>query len=563
MDGPAPAIPELPELPHATADDREFTSLERESVAHLFHLEPSLAVGLGLHAYDGLVPDLSASAIDIWVLTTQRLLASLDALDPAALSPERRVDRALLRLRLRSSLFDLVEYPYLERLPTPYIGPLELVPYLARPYAPAPVRASAMVRILEGVPKLLKVARVRLTGPLPAPFVQIGLSMAEGLAPHYRDTQEFVRSQAPSEAAAYARARADAEAAVEALLDHLRSALPLATPVFALGPKLFQRLLQVREGIAWPFDRLAQEGWANLRANQARLDALARAQKPPVGPADMLRAMSADHPSASDLIPETERTVEEIRRYLNEHAIVSVPTPEHCRVEPTPMVERAWTTASLDPPGPFETTAYEGVYHVTPVEPEWDAAKQEEWLASFSRPMIRNVSVHEVYPGHYVQFLHFRATTRTLTRRVYFSGAFTEGWAHYVEQLMIEQGYGAERPYSEAAQLQDALLRNVRLLASVGMHTQGMSLEAATDLFVKEAHMDRFPAEREALRGTFNPEYFGYTLGKLAILDARTTFLGREGPGALRAFHDRVLSFGAPPVGFLGPLLFGEPLPEA
>ncbi len=143
---------------------------------------------------------------------------------------------------------------------------------------------------------------------------------------------------------------------------------------------------------------------------------------------------------------------------------------------------------------------------------------------------------------------------------MYLSGAFTEGWAHYTEQLMIEQGYRDESAASEVAQLTDALLRNVRLLASVGMHAKGMTVEQATALFVKEAHMEPFPAEREAMRGTFNPEYFGYTLGKLAILKARRRYLETRSGASLCSFHDLVLSLGAPPVGFLEPLIFGEPI---
>lgn len=551
-------IPTLPVPSGSSEADRDFHALEREVVQHLFRYSPGFAVVLGIHSYDGMLPDLTPATTAGWAKSAEKLLERLSSIDPLSLSRERRVDRELLRLRLRSDLFDLQEYPYLDRLPLAYLGPLELVAYTARPYAPPPLRAQAMVRVLEGAPKLLRTGTERLKGPLPEAFVKLALAMAEGLVPHFQESEGFVRDQAPSELANYARVRLEAEAAAAAFVEHLKRALPTATGDFALGPARFQRLLAVREGFKLPWADLEREGWADLRRNQARLADIARSTHPPVSPETLLAAMARDHPTAEELLPAASHCVEELRQFVVHKGLLTVPTPEHCRVEPTPQVNRAWTTASMDPPGPFETAAYEGVYHVTPVEEDWDAEKKEQWLASFNHPVLRNVTAHEVYPGHYVQFLHFRAHTPTLTRRVFLSGAFTEGWAHYTEQLMIEQGYGGGEPSFELAELSDALLRNVRLLASVGMHARGMSVKTATDLFVKEAHMDPFPAEREAVRGTFNPEYFGYTLGKLEILRARRAYLEQNPRATLKDFHDLLLSFGAPPVGFLEPLLLGR-----
>jgi uncharacterized protein (DUF885 family) len=558
---PEDGIPQLAPTEAPSAEESRLVALEREVVAHLFRLSPSGAVALGIHSYDGLLPDLTPRAVEEWVKGSRRFLERLAELDPAVLSRDRRLDRTLLRLRLMSELFGLVEYPYVERLPLLYVSPLELNAYSTRPYAPAQVRAEAMVRVLEGAPALLKVGTDRLSGSLPAPFVEIGLAMAGGLAPHFEETEAFVAKEAPRTLAAYRRARAEAEGAVAAFLDHLRTARRRATKEFALGPQLFQRLLYVIEGSREPWERLLLEGTKNLRANQRRMEELAHARRPPTEVAPFLADMNRDHPSAESLLPETRGFVEEIRKFLLERDLVTVPRPEHCRVEATPPMERAWTFASLNSPGPFDTEVHEGIYYVTPVEPDWDADRKEQWLAAFNRPTLRNVTVHEVYPGHYVQFLHFRASTGTLARRVFFSSAFCEGWAHYTEQMMIEQGYGGGAPEAELAQLMDALLRNIRLVVSIRMHAQGMGLEEATELFVREAHMDRYPAEREALRGTFNPEYFGYTLGKLSILRARQAYFEQRPRATLKEFHDRILSFGVPPVGLLEPLLLDGEIP--
>jgi uncharacterized protein (DUF885 family) len=215
---------------------------------------------------------------------------------------------------------------------------------------------------------------------------------------------------------------------------------------------------------------------------------------------------------------------------------------------------RGFATAAMNPPGPFEASE-EAYYYVTPVDPVWNPEKQEEWLRSMNYPTLKNVSVHEAYPGHYVHFLHMRHRVGNRVARVFTSYAFTEGWAHYCEEMALEQGYGEGDPKLRLAQLQDALLRDCRFLVSLGMHIRGMTLEEATRFFEENAFMERLPAEREAFRGTFDPGYLSYTLGKLLIMEARSNyFKGRPG-ATLMEFHDQLLSYGAPPVGLLGDLL--------
>jgi uncharacterized protein (DUF885 family) len=313
--------------------------------------------------------------------------------------------------------------------------------------------------------------------------------------------------------------------------------------------------LFVREGIEAPFEEIHRAGMVDLARNQHRLEEVARTENVTV-PA-LLERLNHAHPAAAEVIPTARAFVEETRRFIEEQDLVTVPEEAQCRVEETPVWGRSLSTASMNPPGPFETASAEGVYYVTPVDAKWSHEQQEEWLRSLNRPLLRNVTVHEVYPGHYLQFLHFRKAPASLARKVYMSPSFCEGWAHYAEQLAIEKGLGRENPLAEVAQLHDALLRNTRLLVSVGLHTAGMTLETATQLFQTEAHLERLPAEREAIRGTFNPEYFCYTLGKLSILNARARFLDTKFEGRLRSFHDTLLGLGCPPIGLLDALLVG------
>jgi uncharacterized protein (DUF885 family) len=540
--------------PSATgAAPTEFDRLEQQVADHFFELQPGYAVFLGLHQYDGRVPDLSRAGTDRWVAGADRLLANLGDVPATNLSAARALDRSLLELLLESPRFDIVESRELDRNPMSYVGGVSLTSYMVRPYAPVPDRVDAMVRTLEAVPKYLDDGRRRLDSVLAKPFLTLSLAMGSGLPSHFDDAETFARKESASLGDRVKSARAPAEAALGEFLERIRSEwMPKASDEFALGPERYQRLLWVREGIRTPFDEIRREGEADLQRNQARLEEIAgRAGRA----AELFETLFQDHPSAAELIPTAQRLVAETKQFVREHDLVSIPEPAVCRVEETPTYGRALTTASMNPPGPFDTGGDEGIYYVTPVDVAWPAKRQEEWLRSLNRAILKNITVHEVFPGHYLQFLHFRHVPTSLARKVYLSPSFTEGWAHYAEQLAIEAGIGGGDWKAEVAQLHDALLRDCRLIASVGLHTGGMTVAQATELFVTKAHFEQLPAEREAIRGTFNPEYFCYTLGKLRILEARRKLLDREFHGSWKAFHDRLLSTGAPPVGLIETLL--------
>ncbi len=526
--------------------------LEREIVDHLFLLLPGTAVALGVHEYDGRLPDFSTAATDRWATAADALLGRLETIDPGTLAADRQVDRFLLRLLLESPLFDLRVSRDLERNPMDYLGAAYLTSYLVRDYAPVARRVAAMVRILAGFPAVLEQARRRLRGPLPRPFVELALTIGDGLPTHFAEAEAFARTAGLADRVEGPRRAA--EQALGAFVGWLRAEeLPRATADFALGSERFERFLFVREGIRTPVEEIRKAGAADLARNQARLTEIARAEQ--VAVPQLLGRLRDDHPPAGELLATARALVEEARAFVTSHDLATVPSPAVCRVEETPAFGRALSTASMNPPGPFDNQAADGVYYVTLVDPAWTPQQQEEWLRSMNRTLLRNITVHEVYPGHYLQFLHLRGSATSLARKVYSSSSFVEGWAHYCEQLAIEAGLGAGSSAAEVGELEDALLRDCRLLASIGLHTDGWSIERATELFRTEAHMDRLPAEREAIRGTFDPGYFCYTLGKLAILDARRRLLAPKFGGSLRRFHDAVLRAGCPPIGLLDELV--------
>jgi uncharacterized protein (DUF885 family) len=536
----------------------ELAALETEIVDHFFTLQPSFAVFLGLHRYDGRLPDLSKPATERWVAEARVLLGRLEKLPVRGLPKSRQLDRTLLQLLLEGPIFDLNDARDYDRNPMVYVGQVSVTSYMVRNYAPPADRVRAIARILEGVPKLLEQGMARLDPYLPRPFLKLTEAIGSGIPGHLAEAEEFARSSAPDHAESVVRARAGAETAVEKFLEKVRSEYaPSATPDFALGAAKFQQLLWVREGIRTPTAEILAEGTADLKRNQARLKAIAAKAKPPADVRQTIEGLLKDHPTAAELLPRARQFVEETRAFVKEKRLITIPEPDRCRVEETPSYGRALSTASMNPPGPFEAVGDDGIYYITPVDPTWSPKQTEEWLRSFNDSLLRNVTVHEVYPGHYVQFLHFRRSAGSLARKVFMSNSFTEGWAHYTEQLAVENGLDGGSVRAEVAQIHDALLRDVRLIVSIGLHTQGKDLEWATQLFEKEAYFERLPSEREAIRGTFNPEYFCYTLGKLAILDVRSKYLASKFGKSLERFHDTLLSFGCPPVGMLDDLLAG------
>ncbi len=532
------------------------TQLERQVIDHYHVLRPTRAASLGLHEYDGKLPDLSTDATERWAHTARGLLEQLAETGDSELPGPRRLDRRLLQLLLEGALFDLEDVREFDRNPMAYLFQPDLTDYLVREYAPVADRLGAVIRILNAVPSLLEVARRRLEPVLPRPFVTLSIPIALGLPDLFAESSAFAANESASLRSSLAEARAAAEAAVRGFADWLKAErLANANDDFALGRERFQRLLWVREGLTTPVEEVLRRGRADLARNQARLAEIARAEAAPVE--QLVARLNDQHPTAAELIPVATRLTDDARAFVRERELATIPEPEVCHVRETPAWARDLWTAALSPPGPFEKPV-DGIYWITSVNPAWTPAQQEEWMRTYNFAMLKNTTVHEVWPGHYLQALHFRRTEQSLARRVWWSYSFTEGWAHYCEQVALEAGYDGGSVAAEVTQLKDALIRDGRLVASIGMHTQGLSVAAATQMLRTEAHLEAIHAEREAIRGTYNPEYFCYTLGKLEILDVRAKHLAGRYHSSLKEFHDALLGFGAPPIGYLEPLVAGR-----
>jgi uncharacterized protein (DUF885 family) len=338
----------------------------------------------------------------------------------------------------------------------------------------------------------------------------------------------------------------------------------MANDHYALGRDRYIKLLEYGEMVVLPPERLLEIGMEELKRKQKVFEETAKGIDPARKAIDVFKEIQKDHPTAQNLIPDTAKDLEMIRQFIVDHKIIAIPSNVRAHVAETPQFMRATSFASMDTPGPFETKATEAFYYVTPVESNWPAAQQEEWLTAFNYYTTDIVSIHEAYPGHYIQFLCLNASRATKLEKIFNSYAFTEGWAHYTEQMMVDEGFGKDSTAKDGsrgvkyllAQTDEALLRICRLCVSIRMHCQNMSVDEATKFFQENAYYEEKPARQEAIRGTFDPEYLYYTLGKLQIFKLREDYRQQEGAKfSLRKFHDEMLRHGSPPIRLLREVL--------
>ena len=529
--------------------------VDRVSAA-LWNLRPGEAVYLGKHEYDGVVPDLGAAAVEVQLERLHRLREQLRGLE--GLDQEAEFDRLQLGTAVDKVLFDFEIARWWRRNPMAYIGPLEVDLYLNRGYAPLAVRVERMAEVLEQAAAVLGHGRENLEPVVPRTYCEWGMLQARGLA-------EFLEDDLPGEVADLGgdpvRARLGDAAAAAA--GEFRSyagwieetLLPAADESFPVGGAALEAMLSEGELLDLSLADLAALGEADLAANLEAFRETAAALDPDLGPREVYeRHVASQWAPAGDLLAAAGEMLEGIRAFLLERDLITVPSEVRPRVAATPRHLR-WAFAMMETPGPYETEATEAFYYVSPVEADWDEGRTGEWLKTLNLFALEDISIHEAYPGHYVNFLHFAAAPTEVARRTW-SYAFVEGWAHYAEQMMWEEGYRHGDPRFRLAQLAEALVRNCRFVCAIGLHTGEMTVEQATRFFVENAYYEEMPARKEAERGTFDPGYFSYTLGKLQILRLREDCRRAEGEAfSLKRFHDRVLSRGAPPVELLRRLL--------
>ena len=558
----APASkPAAPAPATAAAHDRwpEFAAGFIESS---FRADPGFAVQAGRHEFDGQLADWSAGGIAAEVTRLHAVRSEVQTFDPAALTESEQLEREIVLTAIDDSLFwrERAQFPFTN--PAWYLGQLDPDVYLNRNYAPLATRMRGYIGYLRAIPKVAAEIRANLRTPLPPSFVQRGIADFGGYAQFFRNDgpKVFAAVQDGAAQKELAEASAAAAAAMTGLKAWLEGEQSRATGRFALGEPLFLEMLRATERVEVPIAQLLEVGRADLERNTQALEA-ACAQYLPGGTLRACVERMRAHKPEGGAVEGARRQLAELREFIVAKHIVSIPNDEVPQVAEAPPYNRS-NFAYINVPGPYERgVGY--TYKIAPPDPSWSAQERAEYIPGRARLLY--TSVHEVWPGHFLQFLYSNRNPSKVAA-LWVGYAYAEGWAHYCEEMMWEQGLGNSDAEQHIGQLTDALLRDVRFLSAIGLHTQGMTLAESDRMFREQAYADAGNARQQAARGTFDPQYLKYTLGKLMIRKLRADWVARQ-PGATasadprqywQAFHDRFLSYGGPPIPLVRKAMVGE-----
>jgi uncharacterized protein (DUF885 family) len=517
-----------------------------------FRFSPTLGTSAGLHQYDRQLESYSRHSIEEEIAVLQRFETEFRDVHPKALDPEASADRDLVLSTIRAALLNTKEIRMWEKDPDRYSSGItnSIFVIMSRKFAPAADRIQSVIAREKQIPAVFADARKNLKNP-PRIYTQIALEQLPG-------TIRFFQKDVPAAFAEVrdpellAEFRSANEGAIQALRDYEQflkaDLLPRSNGDFRIGAANYVKKLEYEEMVTTPLEQLLERGYEDLRRNQAAFREAAARIDPKRAPQEVLHQTEQDHPAPEQLLQSFRDVLSGLRDFITQHKIVDIPSAVPPTLEETPPFMRALTFASMDTPGPFERVAKEAFFNVTLPEADWTPALVRQHMSLFNRGTIISTAIHEAYPGHYVQFLWVQRAPSKV-RKLLGANTNAEGWAHYCEQMMLDEGYGNGDLKLRLGQIQDALLRNARYIVGISMHTGKMTFDQAVDFFIKEGYTSRVNGEREAKRGTSDPTYLVYTLGKLEILKLRDEYRRQKGAAfSLKEFHDRFLAQGYPPI---------------
>ncbi|HKP84555.1 MAG TPA: DUF885 domain-containing protein [Blastocatellia bacterium] len=530
----------------------DFPKLVEDYMMDLYSRHPNLAAATGLHAWDGKLEDYGSDAVNSEVSAIKKFQSRLEKIPPFELGFSDIFDYQIIASNMKSRLLELEQIRSFERNPGFYndvisTGLLQIAMF---EYAPADSRIRHVIAKEKQVPRLLDSARANVSN-IPEVYLKVALESFKG-------TLSFVQTDLPKAFAGVKDAKLQGEfkkstkAASESIakyINHLEKIKPDPAASFAIGKQNYEAKLRYDEGIEIPVDTLLKIANRELSKAQEEFRKTAAQVDSGRDVAAVWAQIQADHPKPGSLVEEARKQLSAIIHFIEEKQIVTLPQGEQPIVTPTPDFMR-WSTASMWTPGPLEPRALPARYMITDVDPKWTEKQKEEYLGSLNYAQLWTTSIHEAYPGHYVQGEYLKQVNSAARKSWAIApGSFVEGWAHYVEQMMIEEGFGNGDPKLKMGQLADALLRLCRFVVGIREHTEGMTVEQATRFFMENAYMGETPSRIEAERGTFDPTYLVYTVGKLAILKLRDDYKRyRKDEFSLKEFHDRLLSNGNAPL---------------
>ena len=558
----------------AESEDGEYEAVAEEYIKGYLGAHPLEGTALGLHEYDGKITDYSRLALDAELSRLRRFDDRLAKFDPGKLSPRQSIDLRILQAAVKKDLFEMQDMSVFERNPMIYARAADVNVYIKRNFAPLEDRVRSLVAIESQIPNILIAARTNLNAVVPKPYVELAIQIAKGSADFLKKDLVAAIGNLKDEQLRVAFHEANRRGA-NALNDYAawleREKLPKASMDFALGEEKFGRFLAQTQLVDLSPQKILEIGLEQLKAEQAAFAEAAKKIDPNKSPIEVFKQIQSEHPTPQNLIADVAKDLDKIRKYVLSQHLVSIPSEIRAKVKETPQYLRATSFASMDTPGPFEKRANEAYYYVTPAENDWPEKQKEEWLTAFNYYTSDVVSIHEAYPGHYVQFLHLNTSPANKVEKIFGSYEFVEGWAHYCEKMMLDEGYDSSTNSTPSeddvkraakyrmAQADEALLRLCRLCVSIKMHTQKMSLDEATKFFRENCYYEEKPARQEAMRGTFDPGYLNYTLGKLQILKLRDDYKAQQGDDfSLQKFHNELLNHGMPPIRLLREIMLKD-----
>ena len=557
-----PQTSEVPAAPDVVVDTWE--AFVERSIEETIHARPAWAVVQGRHEFDGQLPDWSRAGIEAEQARLHAMRDAAEAFGDDQLDEQQQFQREYLISRVDRDLFWIEKARWPFRNPEYYLGwlsdSLDPSPYLTLDYAPAEERMRAFVKYLQAIPVAAEQIRDNLEMPMPRTWVQLGIDAFGGYAAYFRDDVPAIWAQVGDARlkADFAQANEAAIAAMLELTEWLQSNLGKATDDFALGPELFLQMLWDTERVDISLEELEAIGRADLQRNQQALRDACEEFAPGEDVRDCFAMMAARKGPDGPVITARGQ-LGEIKQFLEEQDLVSIPGTEEAMVDESPPYARS-NFAYINIPGPYEK-GQPSIYYISPPNPEWPEDVQAAYIAGEADQLF--TSIHEVWPGHFLNFLHANRAS-WFFGRVFVGYAFAEGWAHYTEEMMIEAGLREGDPETRIGQISNALLRNARFLSTIGLHTQGWSVEDSKQFFMAEGFQSEGTAIQQAARGTYDPAYLNYTMGKLMIRRLRDDWVADHGGrDAWRAFHDAFLSYGGPPIPLVRQQMMGEVKPRA
>ena len=530
----------------APAVNVEWTKFVDEFIEAYFVANPSFAVASGRHEFDGQLPDWTPEGIQKEVARLEQMRQRAVGFQDSTLAPEERFQRDYLISRIDNDLFWVREARQPFTNPSWYFNTgLDPSTYVTVPYAPADQRLRAFIKYAQQIPGAVAQIKKNLQMPLPKTFLDFSSKSFGGFAEFYRSDvpQAFAEVQ---DAELKKQLQEVSEPAAKAMQDFgkwLAAQKPGKSDAYVLGPERFAAMVRMTENVTTPVDKLEEIGRADLERNLAALDEACKKFAAGASIDACIEKMNADKPTGGAVEGAREQLAQ-LRQFITDHEVVTIPGPEEAKVMEAPAYRRQ-NFAYINIPGPYEKNL-PSVYYIAPPDPSWPKAEQEAYVPGKADLLF--TSVHEVWPGHFLQFLHSNRSSWRFGQ-LFVGYAYAEGWAHYGEELMIEKGLAQDAPEKHIGQLLNALLRNVRYMCAIGLHTRGMTVEQCEQMFKEKGHQDAGNARQQAARGTYDPAYLNYTMGKLMIRKLRADWAAtRGGEQSWKQFNDEFLSYGGPPI---------------